>query len=261
MGIIESQVDHGVMTITLNDVDRRNVISRALLRGLVELIDVIDASPDVRVVVLTNHGSVFCAGANLNEFSAPGASSGTGTIELSELFMRIRQSPKPWVGRINGHCMGGGVGLAAVMDISVAVDTSKFGFSEVRLGVSPAVISVVVLPKLRFADAQAHFLRGDRFSADRAAEMGLINESVSEEDLDAAVTAIINDLLAGAPDALAVTKRLAMNVPNLSIDDAFAWTAQVSAERFASDEAREGMSAFFEKRPAQWVRRIPTDGA
>ena len=259
MPVTESRVADGVMTITLNDVDRRNAISRALLHELVELIDVVDSSPLVRVVVLTNVGNVFCAGANLAEFSSPGAPSGTGTIELSELFMRIRQSPKPWVGRINGHCMGGGVGLAAVMDISVAVDTAKFAFSEVRLGVAPAVISVVVLSKIRFADAQAHFLRGDRFGAARAADMGLINQSVGEEELDGAVTAIINDLLAGAPGALAVTKQLAMRVPNLSVDDAFAWTAQVSAERFASDEAREGMSAFFEKRTAQWVRRLPAD--
>ena len=260
MGVTESRVIDGVMTITLNDVERRNVISRALLEELVELVEVADASPDVRVVVLTNNGGVFCAGANLAEFSATGASSGTGTIERSELFMRIRQSPKPWVGRIHGHCMGGGVGLAAVMDISVAVDTSRFAFSEVRLGVSPAVISVVVLAKISLADAQEHFLRGDRFHAERAAQMGLINQSVSEEALDATIASIVNDLLAGAPGAIAVTKQLAMKVPRLSVDEAFAWTAQISAERFASDEAREGMAAFFEKRAAPWVRRLPEHG-
>jgi len=261
MGLVESQFANGVMTIRLNDAERRNPLSRALLQELVEAIDVVDARPDVRVAVLTNNGSVFCAGANLAEFSSDSAPSATRTIQLSELFQRIRQSPKPWVGRINGHCMGGGVGLAAAMDISVASESSKFAFSEVRLGVSPAVISVVVLAKLRLADAQSHFLRGDRFSAGRAAQMGLINESVSADDLDRTVAAIIDDLLAGAPGALAVTKQLFTNVPHLSVDEAFAWTAQVSGERFASDEAREGMSAFFEKRPARWVAHLPTDEA
>jgi methylglutaconyl-CoA hydratase len=258
MGLVEHHVEDGVMTVTLNDVERRNVISRALLGELVELIDVIDADPEIRVAVLTNNGHVFCAGANLAEFSS-GATSGTGTTELSELFLRIRRSPKPWVGAIRGHCVGGGVGLAAVLDISVALDTSMFGFSEVRLGVAPAVISVVVLAKLRFADAQEYFLRGNRFSAERAAHMGLINHCASDDDFDAAVSAVVNDLLAGGPGALALAKQLAMVVPTLSVEEAFTWTARVSAERFASEEAREGMAAFFEKRPAQWVRRLSTD--
>ncbi len=260
MALLESSFEHGVMTVTLNDVERRNALSRALIEELIDLIELIDARGDVRVAVLTNRGSVFCAGANLSEFSTKGSATNNRTIELSQLLMRFRESPKPWVGRIDGHCMGGGVGLAAVMDISIASTASKFAFSEVRLGVAPAVISVVVLPKLRVADAQMRMLRGDRFSAAQAADMGLINLALEASDLDAVLQEIVHDLISGAPEALAVTKQLMMRVPAMGTDDAFAWTAEISAERFASDEAREGMAAFFEKRPARWVGRTPQAG-
>ncbi len=256
MSILEHVVDQGVMTITLNDVERRNVISHELLTGLLDLIKFEQADPAIRVVVLTNNGSTFCAGANLSEFSTRSETAPV-PIALSELFVAIRRSPTPWVGAIRGHCLGGGVGLAAVLDISVALDTSKFAFSEVRLGVSPAVISVVVLEKMRLGDAREHFLRGDRFLAERAASLGLINHAASAEEFDGVVADIVDDLLSGAPGALALAKQLTMDVPAMDAAEAFAWTARVSAERFKSDEAREGMTAFFEKRPASWVKRRP----
>lgn len=254
MGLIELQRDGAVMTLVLNDVERRNVISRALLNELIDAIDVVEALPGVRAVVVTNRGTSFCAGANLSEFSGPSSPTESRTVDLAELFTRIRTSRLPFVGQIKGHCVGGGVGLAAVMDISVAVASATFGFSEVRLGVAPAVISVVVLPKMRPADAREHFLRGDRFDAVHAAEIGLINRAVDADDIDHAVEEIVNDLLRGAPGAIALSKQLTTVVSDLDDESAFAWTAQVSAERFASDEAREGVSAFLEKRPAAWVR-------
>jgi len=212
----------------------------------------------VRVVVVTNQGSVFSAGANLAErlIDRPPV-SGERRYELNELLWRIRNSPKLFVGRIAGHCVAGGVGLAAAMDISVAIDSATFGFSEVRLGVAPAVISVVCLPKMRLADAQSAFLRGNRFSAGEAARMGLINEAVAADQIDAAIHAVLNDLLAGEPRALAAAKSLAANVPSMSEEEAFAWTAQLSSTLFQGDGAKEGMAAFFEKRPASWVTTVP----
>ncbi len=258
MGLVETDLANGVMTITLSDEERRNALSRQLLIELVDAIDVADRDPEIRVAVLTNKGHVFCAGANLAErTSAP--SSDARTVEISEVFQRIRHSPKPFVGRLAGHCVAGGVGLAAVMDISVAIETAMFGFTEVRVGVAPAMISVVCLPKMRLADAQAAFLRGNRFGATEAARMGLINEVVAAEDLDREVTSIINDLLAGEPKAIAAAKQLTVVVPSMPVDDAFAWTTGVSTGLFSSDEAKEGMTAFLEKRPAAWVRRIPSD--
>jgi methylglutaconyl-CoA hydratase len=258
MGLVETELDNGVMTITLCDEERRNALSRELLIARVDAIDVVDNDPQIRVAVLTNRGSVFCAGANLAERTS--ASPGEArTVEISEVFQRIRHSPKPFVGRIAGHCVAGGVGLAAVLDISVAIESAMFGFTEVRVGVAPAMISVVCLPKMRLADAQAAFLRGNRFGATEAARMGLINEVVSSEDLDREITSIINDLLAGEPKAIAASKQLTVQVPSMPIDEAFAWTTGVSMGLFSSDEAKEGMTAFLEKRPAAWVRRISAE--
>jgi len=205
----------------------------------------------VRVVVLTNAGSTFCAGANLRERSDDSAPAAIASP--ADLFGHIRRSPKPYVGRIAGHCVAGGMGLAASLDVSIAVEDAKFGFTEVRVGVAPAVISVVCLPKLRPADARSAFLRGNRFPATEAARMGLINAAVPADRLDEEVGAVVDDLLAGGPNAIAASKRLLAEVPGMPVDDAFAWTGHLSASLFTSEEAEEGMSAFLEKRRASWV--------
>jgi methylglutaconyl-CoA hydratase len=256
MEFIETAFSNGVTTITLADDERRNALSGGLIRELVACIDEIENDPEVRVVVLTNSGSVFCAGANLKEMSQVGAvSSGESVLDVPSLLKRILHSSKPFVGRIAGHCIAGGVGLAAVLDISVAIDTATFGFSEVRVGVAPAMISVVCLPKMRLADAKASFLRGNRFLASEAVDMGIINKAVTLGDLDGEVTSIVNDLLAGEPRAIAVAKTLTTTVPTMGMDDAFNWTKEQSAALFDSDAAREGMNAFFEKRPANWMKK------
>jgi len=255
MSVVEHRVKDGVMTITLNDEARRNALSDELLGELVAAIDAANDDPHVRVVIVTNTGTVFSAGANLRERSSTSAPA----VALSDLFLKIRTSPKIFVGRIAGHCVAGGVGLAAVLDISVAVDTATFGFSEVRIGVAPAIISVVCLPKMRLAAAQSAFLRGQRFGALEAASTGLITMSVPRESLDSTVRDVVNDLLAGEPRALAATKELLHTVSSLSLNEAFAWTSQLSGELFASDEAREGIASFLEKRQASWVQRLPDD--
>ncbi|MBW4077278.1 MAG: enoyl-CoA hydratase [Acidobacteria bacterium] len=258
MTVVDVAIAHGVMTITLDDVDRRNALSQQLLREFLDAIDGAEGDPAVRAVVVTNQGTVFCAGANLAERSSPpGTDVASAPVDLSTLLARISRSPLPFVGRINGHCVAGGVGLAAVMDISVAVDSALFGFTEVRVGVAPAMISVVCLPKMRLGDARAAFLRGQRFSATEAERLGLINQVTSSDDLDAAITAIVNDLLSGEPGALSAAKLLTNTVPGMAHEDAFDWTTTLSAHLFASDEAREGMTAFLEKRPASWVQRLP----
>ncbi len=176
MALVETSLVEGVKTVTLADVDNRNALSARLTVELVDALDAADADPEVRVVVLTNRGRVFCAGADLSERSSDDAPS--RVVSPLELFGRFRNSPKPYVGRIAGHCVAGGMGLAAAMDISVATDEAKFGFTEVRIGVAPAMISVICLPKMRPADANEVFLRGSRFPAARAVELGLINRAV-----------------------------------------------------------------------------------
>ncbi len=251
MALVETSLEEGVMTVTLADVDNRNALSARLTVELVDALDAADADPRVRVVVLTNKGRVFCAGADLSERSSGDAPS--RVVSPLELFGRFRNSPKPYVGRIAGHCVAGGMGLAAAMDISVATDEAKFGFTEVRIGVAPAMISVICLPKMRPADANEAFLRGSRFPAARAAELGLINRAVPAADLDSAVDEVVSDLLMGGPQALAATKQLTSRVPYMTADEAFEWTARLSADLFAGDEAAEGMAAFLEKRSPPWL--------
>ena len=258
MPVVRSETRDGVCTVTLCDTEHRNALGRQLITEMVQAFEIAEADDDVRVIVLTNEGSAFCAGANLSERSSGSGSDEPAPAAVSspmDLFGRFARSPKPYVGRIAGHCVAGGMGLAAAMDISIALEDAKFGFTEVRIGVAPAVISVVCLPKMRPADARAAFLRGNRFTAVEAAEMGLINAAVPADRLDDEVDAVVDDLLAASPGGVAASKRLLAGVPQMATDEAFAWTSKLSAELFTTEEAREGMTAFLEKRTPSFARR------
>jgi methylglutaconyl-CoA hydratase len=242
-------VRSGVATITLNRHENRNALSIELMNSLGDDMTTAMSSDDVRVIVLTNDGNTFCAGANLRG-EPTDEKPRFGLVEILELMM---DGPKPVVGRIAGHCTGGGVGLAAACDISVARDDVVFGFTEVRIGVAPAIISVVCLPKMRRGDALELFLSGERVPAWRAADVGLINQAAT--DLDSAVDELVGKLVLGGPNALAAAKQLVYRVPSMPRDEAFTWTAKVSAELFRSDEAAAGTRAFREKATAPWVPR------
>jgi methylglutaconyl-CoA hydratase len=246
----------GVMTATLVDLESRNALGGALIRGLLEAIRAVNADPGLRALVITNEGSTFCAGANLKERSAAsggGTAGAAGSGGFEELLEAIQSSPRPILGRIAGHVVGGGNGLAAALDISIAADDVQFGFTEVRLGVAPAIISVVCLPKMRRGEALEAFLRGQRFSASRAAELGLINRAVPREALDAALEEVLGDLRKGGPAALGVAKSLVYRVPAMPQNEALRWTAKLSGELFAGAEAAEGMKAFLQKRKPSWA--------
>jgi len=238
----------GVATITLNQPESRNAMTTPLMNGLGDHLAGALADDAVRAIVLTNVGNTFCAGANLKQDDAEAPRH-----HLVGIFEMMLDGPKPIVGRIGGHCTGGGVGLAAGCDISIAADDIRLGFTEVRIGVAPAIISVVCLPKLRRADASELFLSGERITAGRAAEVGLLNRAVPREELDVAIDTLLGKLVAGGPGGLASAKELISGVPDMDRADAFGWTAERSAALFRTDEAREGMAAFRERRPAPWV--------
>lgn len=252
--IILTELDErGVFTITLNDEPKRNVLSQAMTGEFVTAMDRADTDPDVRVVVLTNNGRVFCAGADLDERRASGGQP--GPIDSLALFRRIQLSPRPWIGRIAGHAVAGGTGLAASLDISVSLTDIKLGFTEVRLGIAPAIMSAICLPKMRQGDAKSAFLRGALFDGAEACRLGLVTTAVgSVEELDAEVEAVITDLLLGGPEAFAATKQLFDTVPYMEPGEAIAYASTRSAEQFGSDEAAEGMAAYLEKRPPYWAR-------
>ena len=243
-----SSVDGGIATLTLNHPDNRNALSIELMNALGDALTSSMSSDDVRVIVVTNEGNTFCAGADLK-----GGSAEQPRFGLVEIFELMLDGPKPVVGKIAGHCTGGGNGLAAACDISIAADDVFFAFTEVRIGVAPAIISVVCLPKLRRSDALELFLTGNRVMAPRIAELGMINRAVPRDSLDEAVASLCNDLVAGGPKALAAAKELVYKVPPLERRAAFDRTNQLSQELFRSDEATEGIRSFREKSKPSWV--------
>ena len=252
MTAVRVETEAGVMTVTLADVENRNALGAALLQGLYAAITAANDDPGIRAVVVTNEGTTFCAGANLKERSGA-TRSDTPSVGFEELLRAIQSSPTPIIGRIAGHVVGGGNGLASALDISIAAEDVKFGFTEVRLGVAPAIISVVCLPKMRSGEAMEAFLRGNRFPASQAAALGLINRAVPADQLDAAVDEVLADLRKGGPRALGFAKSLVYQVPGMDQKEAFQWTSRLSAELFSGDEAKEGMAAFLGKRKPRWA--------
>ncbi len=247
-------VADGVATITLNRPEARNALSDALVDLLGSLLEQANADEAVRCIVLTNTGNTFCAGADLSA-DKPGVAGQVGqkTRTFIDVFRLIMHGPKPVIGRIDGHAMGGGLGLAAACDISIMRSDAKMGFTEVRLGVAPAMISVVCLPKLRRADASELFLTGERISPERAAAVGLINESCAPDEIDNRVKHFLDMLMLGGPLALAAAKDIINRVPESNQEEAFAWTAIRSRELFESDEAKAGIAAFRTRSPAPWI--------
>jgi methylglutaconyl-CoA hydratase len=248
-------VTGGVATITLNRPDTKNRLDTAAMDLVAEHLATCAEDPKVRVVVLTGSGTTFCAGADLSAAASGDASGfvGSGPQALVRLLTALLDHPKPVIAKVQGHVAGGGNGLVAACDIAVASADALFAFSEVRLGVAPAVISVVCLRVMSARAGQELLLTGERVDADRVLEAGLLTKVVPADALDAVVAGYASLLMAGGPEALAHTKDLIRWVPGLPRDEAFGETASLSAALFASDEAREGMTAFLEKRPAAWV--------
>jgi len=235
--------------ITLNRPERRNALSDDIVAGLAAHLRAAIDDERVRCIVITGAGPAFCAGADLK---SGGVKAGQQNPFVG-VMTTIWDSPKPVIGRINGHAFGGGVGLAAACDLTVAADSAMFSFSEVRIGVMPAMISVVVLPKLGIQNAMWLFLTGERFNAQRAVELGLIHRAVPAVELDTAVNEVIGMIRLGGPNAVREAKQLVRRIPLLSMDEGFAYTTKKIGELFASDEAAEGMRAFVEKRKPKWA--------
>ncbi|MGI9002415.1 MAG: enoyl-CoA hydratase-related protein [Pseudonocardia sp.] len=248
--LVHLDVAAGVATITLDSPANRNALSAQLRRELLVHLDTAVADGAARVLVLTHTGPVFCAGMDLTEASAPEQ----GGIELSAILERIWTSPTPVLARLTGPARAGGVGLVAACDIAVAAHDATFAFSEVRIGVVPAIISVPVLPRLRPHAAHELFLTGETVDARRAAQLGLVNSAVPEVELDAEVTRYVAMLLRGAPGAVAATKAMLRRERPASMTDQLREMRTLSARFFASEEGQEGMRAFREKRPPSWAR-------
>lgn len=242
----------GVATITLDSPHNRNALSAQLRSELGERLTRAQQDSDVRVIVLDHTGPVFCAGMDLKE--AKGAdSSDQGVNEFPRILEQIWTSPKPVVAQLAGPARAGGIGIIAAADIAVAASEATFAFSEVRIGVVPAIISITVLPRLSARAAHELFLTGETFDATRAADIGLINSAVPAEQLTTEVTRFVDALAKGGPNALAATKELLREQQPAEMSEAFAAMTERSARFFASEEGQEGITAFAQKRQPSWV--------
>ncbi len=251
--LVRTERSGEVATITLDSPANRNALSSGLLTELRESLARALGDAGVRVIVLTGAGPAFCSGADLKE-------SRTSPAAAPELFPKILQliwdAPKPVVCRVNGSARAGGIGLIAACDIALAAQSATFAFSEVRIGATPAIIAVTCLRRMEPRAAAEYFLTGEAFSAQRAAEIGLLTRAVPETELDEQVGRYASLLLRGAPGALEATKTVLREAGTLPVADGLARMAELSADRFASREAREGMAAFAEKRDPSWTVRL-----
>lgn len=247
-------VDGPVARLTLDSPGNRNALSTALVEQLHQAFTDAVADPGVRVVVLGHTGGTFCAGADLSEAAGrdPGDLAVDRAREMTRLLRRILELPVPVVGAIDGHVRAGGLGLVGACDIVVAGRQSTFALTEARIGVAPSIISLTLLPRMTSRAASRYFVTGEKFHAVEAAEMGLI--TIASDDVDATVTDLTAAIGKASPQGLAISKAL-VTAPILESFDRHAedLTAQ-SAELFVSEEAREGMLAFLEKRAPRWTR-------
>jgi methylglutaconyl-CoA hydratase len=248
--------DRGVATITMDRPEVRNAFNDTLIAELRAAATGLGSDETVRVVVLTGAGDIFSAGADLNWMRSMKEWTFAENVEdstrMNAMFRALYELPKPLIGRINGHALGGGTGLTAVCDIAIAVEGSLFGFTEVVLGLAPAVISPYVVRKVGRSFARATFVTGERFDADRALGAGLVHQVVSRDGLDEAVGAAVQRCLKAGPQAAAAAKTL----PDLALgplDEAAAQTVRIIAGLRVGDEGQEGMSAFFDKRRPAWA--------
>jgi enoyl-CoA hydratase/carnithine racemase len=240
----------GVATVTLNSPANRNALSVGMLTAFTDALDAVEADTSVRVVKLTHNGPVFSAGMDLKEAVVVGLEATSGL--MLKMLKQIVTLSKPVVVRLDGPVRAGGLGIVGAADVVISNDTVTFAFSEARIGVAPAIISLTTLPKMDPRLAHRWCLSGETFTAAEAASAGLISQAVPPAELDAAVDAVIGQLKLASPQGLAETKKLLGRDMADLIEDKGEAIAKLSAGLFASEEAKEGMQAFIEKRKPRW---------
>ncbi len=250
--LVHYSVESGVARLTLDSPHNRNAMSTALVDQLRQgLTDAAD-DPGVRVVVLGHTGGTFCAGADLSEAAGrdPGDLATARAQEAARLLRSILELPVPVIAAIDGHVRAGGMGLIGACDLVVAGTASTFALTEARIGVAPSIISLTLLPKMTARAAGRYFVTGEKFGAEEAERIGLV--TVATDDVPAAVAKLTDEITKGSPQGLATSKALTTASILAGFDRDAEKLARQSAELFVSDEAREGMLAFLQKRQPNW---------
>ncbi len=259
-GIILQIDARGVATLTLNRPEKHNAFDDIIITDLLQALGKIEKNDSIRVLVLRAAGMSFCAGADLDWMRRMADYDFEQNLadarRIAQLMYRLNRLNKPVIARVQGSSFGGGVGLIACCDIAIASQDAIFSLSEVHLGLIPSVISPYVIAAIGSRAARRYFLSGERFDAARALQLGLVHELVEPESLDASLEQCIDALLNSGPSAQAAAKKLIGQVQGRAIDEALIEeTARRIAEVRASDEAREGLTAFLEKRKPDWNRK------
>lgn len=261
MQSINIEIDiNGVLTLSLNRPEVHNAFDANMIEELTSALIKADESKEVRLVVITGMGASFSAGADLNWMrslvDATQEENERDALQLARLMRTLNYLSKPTIARINGNAFGGGLGLIAACDITIATDQANFGLTEAHLGLAPAVISPYVIRNIGERNARRYFLSAERFNSQQAKDIGLIQQVVAADELDNAVNQVIKLVLKGGPEAVVTCKELIFAIvghnqeTQLKIDD---YTAKVIAGLRIMDEGQEGLAAFLEKRKPEWV--------
>jgi methylglutaconyl-CoA hydratase len=263
--LVQNLDQRGVLTLQLDRADVHNAFGAQLIQELTAALEAATDDPAVRALVVTGAGKSFSAGADLNwmrsMMDASSEENETDAQQLARMLRRLNYFPKPTIARINGAALGGGVGLVACCDITIAADNALFALTEVRLGLVPAVISPFVFRRMGESQSRRYFLTAERFSAHKAQELGLVQQVVALNDIDNAVNEQVDMLLQGGPNALKQAKKLVFSVAGhdnarqRQIDED---NARIIARLRVSEEGQEGLRSFLEKRSPAW--RSDNDG-
>tara|TARA_B100000674_G_scaffold480086_1_gene479268 strand:+ start:107 stop:904 length:798 start_codon:yes stop_codon:yes gene_type:complete len=250
--------DNGVATVTLNRPEIHNAFNDDLIEELRHVFFELDKNDNCRLGILTGEGKSFCAGADLNWMKSMVDYSKSENIrdsrKMSKMFSTIDSFSKPLIGKINGHALGGGVGLAAVCDYVIASERAKFGFTETRLGLIPAVISPYCVQKIGISNARAWFLSGEIFNSEKALELKLVHETCELERLNERVQELVGSFLKAGPQASVAAKALIKSITTLPTSDVEEYTLERIAELRVSEEGQEGMQALLTKSKPNWVK-------
>lgn len=248
--------DRGVATLLLNRPEKHNAMNDELIREVTEAARELDSDPKVRCVVLTGAGESFCAGGDLKWmqgiFAASRAERVDDSAKLAAMLRTLNELSKPLIGKINGQAYGGGTGMISVCDIAIAAESCRFALTETRLGLTPANISTFVVEKMGRSNARRTFLNARPLTAAKAKDVCLIDEVVTDDELDAAVEKEIGYVLQCGPGAIAVTKKLIFFVDSHDTDTCVHYTANILADTWESEEGQEGIHCFFNKETPSW---------
>jgi methylglutaconyl-CoA hydratase len=247
----------GVAEVRLNRPDVRNAFNAELIAALTTEFEALSQDENVRAVVLSGEGKVFCGGADISWMRSSLDLSYHENVAdakaMSDMFRAIDRCSKPVIGKVHGAALGGGAGLAAVCDVVVASADAVFGFTEVKLGIIPAVISPFVLAKIGISNARALFVTGERFDAKRAQHIGLVHEVVVADTLDVCIERITGEIASAGPNAVAAAKALIPRVSAATYEESRDITAEAIARQRTAPEGQEGLRAFLERRKASWI--------